>query len=94
MRQLRKIAKIIQEMEGSSKIGIGFSGIIEREDRNFKDQFKETNDKLKSYCEGNGFVYVEDDKINEKSMNKSLLHLIKTVNKLSSKKLLDCLKNL
>ena len=80
-------------MEGSSKTGIGFSGIIERGNRNFKDQFKETNDKLKSYCESNGFVYVDNDKINEKRMNKSLLHLIKTGNKLSSKKLLDCLKN-
>ena len=75
-------------------MGIGFSGIIERADRNFKDQIKETNDKLKRYCEGNGFVYVDNDNINEKSLNKSLLHLNKAGNKLLSKNLLDCLKNL
>ena len=81
-------------MEDSGKIGIGFSGIIQRADRNFKDQIKETNDKLKRYCECNGFVYVDDDNINEKSLNKSLLHLNKAGNKLLSKNLLDCLKNL
>ena len=93
MKQVRKIAKTIQEMEDSGKIGIGFSGIIQRADRNFKDQIKETSDKLKRYCEGNGFVYVDNDNINEKSLNKSLLHLNKAGNKLLSKNLLDCLKN-
>ena len=56
--------------------------LIERADRNFKDQFKETNSKLKSYCEGNGFIYVDNDKINQNSLNKSLLYLIKTGNNL------------
>ena len=55
MKQVRKITKTIQEMEDSGKIGIGFSWSIQRADRNFKDQIKETNDKLKRYCEGNGF---------------------------------------
>ena len=50
-RQVRKIAKTIQEMEVSDKMGIGFSGIISRVDKNFKDQIKEINDKLKRYCE-------------------------------------------
>ena len=94
MKQVCKIAKTIQEMEDSDKIGIDFSGIMQRADRNFKDQIKETNDKLKRYCEGNGFVYVDTDNINEKNLNKSLLHLNKAGNKLLSKNLLDCLKNL
>ena len=81
-------------MEDSGKIGIAFSGIIQRADRNFKDQIKETSDKLKRYCEGNGFVYVDNDNINEESLNKSLLHLNKVGKKLLSKNLLDCLKNL
>ena len=38
-------------MEVSDKMGIGFSGIISRVDKNFKDQIKEINDKLKRYCE-------------------------------------------
>ena len=49
MKQVRKITKTIQEMEDSGKIGIGFSGIIQRADRNFKDQIKEINDKLKRF---------------------------------------------
>ena len=94
MKQVGKMAKVIEQMEDSGKMGVRFSGIIERVDRNFKDQTKETNDKLKSYCEGNGFVYMDNDNINEQSLNKSLLHLNKADNKLFSKDLLDCLKNL
>ena len=94
MKQVHKIEKTIQEMEDSGKMGVGFSGIIERADRNFKDQIKKTNDKLNRYCEGYGFVYVDNDNINEKRLNKSLLHLNKADNKLFSKNLLDCLKNL
>ena len=66
-RQVRKIAKTVQEMEVRGKMGIGFSDIVERADRNFKDQIKETNAKLKRYSEGNGFVYVDNDNINKKS---------------------------
>ena len=33
IKQVRKITKTIQEMEDSGKIGIGFSGIIQRTDR-------------------------------------------------------------
>ena len=47
MKQVRKIAKTIQEMKDSGQVGIGFSGIKERADRSLKDQIKETNDTLK-----------------------------------------------
>ena len=63
MGQVRKIAKTTQEREDNGKMGIGFSGIIERADKNLKDQINETNDKLKRYCEGNGFVFVDNGNI-------------------------------
>ena len=44
MKQVHKIVKTIQEMDDIGKIGTGFSVIIQRVDRNFKDQIKETND--------------------------------------------------
>ena len=66
-------------------MGVGFSVIIERADRNFKDQIKDNNDKLKSYCEGNSFIYVDNDNIKEKSLNKSLPHSNTADNKLFSK---------
>ena len=40
MRQVHKVVKIIREMEGSSTIGIAFSGITERADRNLKIKLK------------------------------------------------------
>ena len=78
MKQAHKIVKIIQEMEVSGNMGIGLPGITESVDRNFRDQIKETHNKLKRYCEGISFVYVNNVNINEKSLNKSLIHLYKT----------------
>ena len=66
MSQVRKISKTIQG----------------KMDTNFEDQIKETNEKLKRYCESNGFIFVDNDNINEKSLNKSLLYLNKAGNKL------------
>ena len=43
MKQVHNIVKTIQEMDDIGKIGTGFSVIIQRVDRNFKDQIKETN---------------------------------------------------
>ena len=34
--------------------------------------------KLKKYCEGKGFVFIENDNINESGLNNSKLHLSKT----------------
>ena len=48
--------------------------------------------KLKRYCEGNDFDYVDNDYINGKYLNKSLLLLNKAGSKLFSKNLLDCIK--
>lgn len=60
-------------MEGSGKMWVGFSVIFERVDRNFEDEIKKTNDKLKMYCECSGFVYVVNNNINENSLNKSFI---------------------
>ena len=94
MKQICKIAKTIQEMENSGKSGIGFSAIIQKADRKVKGKIKETTDKLKRYCEGNSFVYVDGDNITQKSLNKNLLRLNKAGNKLISRNLLHCLKQL
>ena len=83
MSQVRKISKTIQENKDRGKMGT-----------NFEDQIKETNEKLKRYCESNGFIFVDNDNINEKSLNKSLLYLNKAGNRLFSENLLICLKNL
>lgn len=60
-------------MEGSGKMWVGFSVILERVDRNFKDEIKKTNDKLKMYCECSGFINVVNNSINKNSLNKSFI---------------------
>ena len=42
--------------------------------RKVEIQTKEIYGKMKRYCGGNGFVYVDNDNINEKNLNKILLH--------------------
>ena len=50
--QVYKIVKTILEMEGSWLVDIGFPDVIEMVDRDFKDQVRETNDKLKKVLWG------------------------------------------
>ena len=47
MTQVPKIAKTIQKMEDSDKMGVDFTGIVERANINFNYQIKETIDMLR-----------------------------------------------
>ena len=56
---------------------IVFSSVIYRQDKDVDDERKELNSKLKKYCEGKGFVFIEKPNINETGLNNSKLHLNK-----------------
>ena len=56
---------------------IGFSSVIYRKDKNLQDERNEVNMKLKKYCEGKGFVFIENTNIDESDLNNSKLHLNK-----------------
>ena len=59
------------------KIRSVFPGVIYRKDKDLDDERNEENIKLKKYYEGKGFVFIEDDNINESGLNNSKLHLNK-----------------
>ena len=77
LKYVRKLVEVIREIDVDKEIKIGFSSIISRTDKNLEQERMEINTKLKKCCEGKGFIFVENSKINESDLNNSKLHLNK-----------------
>ena len=75
-------------MDGNNEIKMCFSSIIVRKDRDLEKEVKETNTKLRNYCIGKGFVFVDNANIRENCLNKSKLHLNRKGTTLFTKKYL------
>ena len=63
MKKVRKLVKVVRETKESEKIKIGFSSVIYSKDKDLEDKRNGVNVKLKKYCEGKGFVFIENDNI-------------------------------
>ena len=75
MKKVRKLVKLVHEIDESEKIKIHFSSVICRKDKDLEDERNEVNMELKNYCESKGFVFIENANINESCLNNSKLHL-------------------
>ena len=64
MKKVRKCVEVIRELDNTENIRIGFSTVIERADKDFSNEIEETNIKLKNYCLGKGFIFVDNDNLN------------------------------
>ena len=67
----------IRELDNSESIQIDFYSIKHRSDKYVSKEISELNVKLKKYCLGRGFIYVDNDNINEACLNNIKLHLNK-----------------
>ena len=76
-KKVRKLVKVVREIDESEKIEIGFSNVIYLKGKDLEDERNEVNVKLKKYCEGKGFVFIENDNISKSGLNNSKLHLNK-----------------
>ena len=56
MRKVMKCVKVIQKLDNTESIQIGFCSVIQRTDKDFSNEIKETNIKLKNYCLGKGSI--------------------------------------
>ena len=74
---LKKLIKVVREIDESEKIKIGFSSVIYCKDKDLEDERSEVYMKLKKYCEGKGFVFIGNANIKESGPNNSELHLNK-----------------
>ena len=63
IKMAKKLVKVIQEIDSKKEIEIIFSGLIQREDHDFRGQIEEINSKLKRYCESKGYRFVENSNI-------------------------------
>ena len=93
MKKVRKGVAVIQEVDNTENIQIGFSSIIQRADKDLSNEIKETNIKLKN-CLGKGFISVDNDNINESCLNNSKLHLDKKGTQRIAKNILSSLDNI
>ena len=84
----------IRELDNTENIQIGFSSIIQRSDKEFSNEIKETNIKLKNYCLGKGFIFVDNDNINVSCLNNSKLHRNKKWTQRLAKDILSSLDNI
>ena len=50
MKKVRKLVKVVHEIDKSEKIKIGFSSVICSKDKDLEDERYEVNMKLKKYC--------------------------------------------
>ena len=77
VNNVKKVAQYIREDDGDQKIQIGLSSICQRADRDLEKEITDTNKKLKNYCSGKGFIFVNNSTVNQSCLNKSKLHLNK-----------------
>ena len=83
MKEIRKLVKCVRDLDKDSKVNIDFSSVISRSDGNLGQEIRDLNLKLKRYCEGNNFLFVDNvnflfvDNVNveESCLNNSKLHL-------------------
>ena len=92
MKMVKKLVKVIKEIDSEKETEIKFSGLIQREDHDFRDQIEEINVKLKRYCESKGYRFVENSNIDGGFLNRSKLHLNKKGTALLSRNIANVLK--
>ena len=54
MKMIKKLVKVIKEIDSENETEIIFYGLIQRKDHDFRDHIKEINGKLKNYCKSKG----------------------------------------
>ena len=77
MKKVRKLVKVVREIDESEKIKIGFSSVIYRKDKDLEDERNEVNVTFKKYCESKEFAFIENNNISESGLNNSKLYLNK-----------------
>ena len=77
MKKVRDLVKCIYDLDRNEEIQLGFSSNISRQDRKPENDINETNTKLRKYCGGKEFIFVDDWNIDESCLNNRKLHVNK-----------------
>ena len=68
-KMVKKLVKVMKEIDSEKETEIIFSGLIQRDDHDFRDQIEEVNGKLERYCESKGYRFVENSNIDGGFLN-------------------------
>ena len=90
MKNVRKRVDAIHKLDNSENIQTGFSSIMHRFDKGISKEISELNVKRKNLFK-KGFIYIDNDTVNESCLNNSKLHLNKKGTNLFSKNVLTSL---
>ena len=72
-KMVKKLVKVMKEIDSEKETEIIFSGLIQRDDHDFRDQIEEVNGKLERYCESKGYRFVKNSNIDGGFLNCSKL---------------------
>ena len=75
MKEIKKLVRCVKDLDKDKDLNIGFLSVISRFDRNLDQEIRDINLKLKRYCEGNNFLFVDNVNVEESCLNNSKLHL-------------------
>ena len=91
-KMVKKLVKVIKEIDSEKETEIIFSCLIQREDHDFRDQIEEINVKLKRYCESKGYRFVENSNMDRGFLIRGRFHLNKKGTALLSRNIANVLK--
>ena len=92
MRMVKKLVKVINEIDTEKETEIIFSGLIQREDHDFRDQIEEINGKPKRCCESKSYRFIKNSNIDGGFLNCCKLHLNEKCTALLSRNIANVLK--
>ena len=69
VKMVKKLVKVIKELDSEKETEIIFPGLIQMKDHDFRDQIEEINVKLKKYCESKSYRFVENSNIDGDFLN-------------------------
>ena len=92
MKMVKKLVKVIKEVDSEKETEIVFSGLIQREGHDFRDQIEEINGELKGYCESKGYRFADNSNRERGFLNRSKLNLHKKGTALLSRNIANVVK--
>ena len=92
MKMVKKLVKVIKEIDSEKETEIIFSGLTQREDHDFREKIEEINGKLKRYYESKVYRFVENSNRDRGFLNRSKLDLNKKGTALLSRNIAHVLK--
>ena len=75
---MRRVISSIKEYDTDHNIEIALSIIIHRSGYHFEDKLNGTNRKLEDFCKGKGLIFINNNNIDNKCLNRNKLHLNKS----------------